>query len=54
MDNPIKIDKKDHVLEVTIDRPKANAIDLMPGLAQIICGNKCPNSAVVSNDKRCQ
>ena len=28
MDNPIKIDKKDHVLEVTIDRPKANAIDL--------------------------
>ena len=28
VDNPIKIDKKDHVLEVTIDRPKANAIDL--------------------------
>ena len=28
MDNPIKIDKKNHVLEVTIDRPKANAIDL--------------------------
>ena len=28
MDSPIKIDKKDHVLEVTIDRPKANAIDL--------------------------
>ena len=26
--NPIKIDKKNHVLEVTIDRPKANAIDL--------------------------
>ena len=28
VDNPIRIDKKDHVLEVTIDRPKANAIDL--------------------------
>jgi crotonobetainyl-CoA hydratase len=28
MDNPIKVDKKGHVLEVTIDRPKANAIDL--------------------------
>ena len=26
--NPIKIEKKGHVLEVTIDRPKANAIDL--------------------------
>ena len=28
MDNPFKVDKKGHVLEVTIDRPKANAIDL--------------------------
>ena len=28
MDNPIKVDKKGHVLEVTIDPPKANAIDL--------------------------
>ena len=28
MDNLIKVDKNVHVLEVTIDRPKANAIDL--------------------------
>ena len=28
MANPIKVVKKGHVLEVTIDRPKANAIDL--------------------------
>ena len=28
MDNLIKVDKNVHVLEVTINRPKANAIDL--------------------------
>ena len=28
MDNLIKVDKNVHVLEVTIDPPKANAIDL--------------------------
>ncbi len=27
-DNPIKTEKRGHVLEVTLDRPKANAIDL--------------------------
>ena len=28
MDNSVKIGRRDHVLEVTLDRPKANAIDL--------------------------
>ncbi len=28
MDNSVKIGQRDHVLEVTLDRPKANAIDL--------------------------
>ena len=27
-DNPVKTDRRGHVLEVTLDRPKANAIDL--------------------------
>ncbi|MEO0944328.1 MAG: carnitinyl-CoA dehydratase [Pseudomonadota bacterium] len=27
-DSPIKTERRDHVLEVTLDRPKANAIDL--------------------------
>ena len=27
-DNPIKTERRDYVLEVTLDRPKANAIDL--------------------------
>ena len=33
-DTPIKTHKDGHILEVTIDRPKANAIDLAtsPGL----------------------
>ena len=27
-DNPIRTERRGHVLEVTLDRPKANAIDL--------------------------
>jgi len=27
-DGPIKTERREHVLEVTLDRPKANAIDL--------------------------
>ncbi|MGX1495817.1 crotonobetainyl-CoA hydratase [Labrenzia sp. MBR-25] len=29
MESPIKTEKRDHILAVTLDRPKANAIDLM-------------------------
>ncbi len=28
MENPIRVDRRGHVLEVTLDRPKANAIDV--------------------------
>ncbi|MGR3638975.1 MAG: carnitinyl-CoA dehydratase, partial [Alterinioella nitratireducens] len=27
-ENPVKTERRGHVLEVTLDRPKANAIDL--------------------------
>ncbi len=29
MENPIKTERRGHILAVTLDRPKANAIDLM-------------------------
>ena len=36
MSNPIKTKKEGHILEVTIDRPKANAID---SKTSIVLGN---------------
>jgi len=33
MDNSVRVERRGHVLEVTLDRPKVNAIDVSPAAA---------------------
>ena len=46
MNNPIKINKNGSILEVTIDRPKANAIDQK---TSIILGETFANLEMILN-----
>jgi len=38
-DSPIKTERRGHVLEVTLDRPKANAIEIMAWVVLADCRN---------------